>query len=121
MWLRVLPLALPAIPIQTGSEKLFFRSCLQQQLTARVRAPLIWLPVPSALFAIGHYVPEDAGENAPAMVLWAGAFGLAAADLAARTGPRARRWGCISRTTFWRSCSSHCPTRHRGWPCLHTR
>jgi len=85
-WLALLPLALPALMIQTGAEEIFFRGYLQQQLAARFQSPLLWIGLPTALFALGHYAPDQTGPNALAVALWAGAFALAAADLTARTG-----------------------------------
>ncbi|AXT35931.1 CPBP family intramembrane metalloprotease [Phaeobacter sp. LSS9] len=85
-WLRLLPLALIAIFMQISAEEILFRGYLQQTLAARGLHPLIWLLVPSAIFAVGHYVPEDAGVNAPLIALWAGGFGLLMADLTARAG-----------------------------------
>ncbi len=86
LWLALLPLTLLALLVQTGSEELFFRGYLQSQLGARLRSPLIWLVVPSALFALGHYAPGHYGGNAATIALWSFAFGLAAADLTARAG-----------------------------------
>ncbi len=85
-FLGYLPFALVGLLIQTGAEELVFRGYLQQQLAARFRHPAIWMGVPSALFAWGHYLPADFGGNAWAVALWAGIFGLLAADLTARTG-----------------------------------
>ncbi|UWR64755.1 CPBP family intramembrane metalloprotease [Phaeobacter inhibens] len=85
-WLRLLPLALIAIFIQISAEEILFRGYLQQTLAARGLHPLIWLLVPSAIFAVGHYAPGDAGSNAPLIALWAGGFGLMMADLTARAG-----------------------------------
>ena len=84
-WLAFLPLALIALLIQVSAEEILFRGYLQQQLAARFRSPLIWMLLPSALFAVGHYDPE-AGKAAPYVVIWACLFGLAAADLTARAG-----------------------------------
>ena len=85
-WLLLLPLALPAILIQTGAEEMLFRGYLQQQLAARVAHPAVWMGVPSALFAWGHYNPDLMGGNAWVMAAWAATFACAAADLTARTG-----------------------------------
>ncbi|SIO51778.1 hypothetical protein SAMN05444722_2979 [Rhodovulum sp. ES.010] len=85
-WFALLPLAVPAILIQCSAEELFFRGYLQQQLAARFRAPLVWIGLPAALFAWGHYTPDMTGQNASAVALWAGAFSVAAADLTARSG-----------------------------------
>ncbi|MFV1491351.1 CPBP family intramembrane glutamic endopeptidase [Phaeobacter sp. JH18-32] len=85
-WLLLLPFALMAIFVQVSAEEILFRGYLQQALAARFSHPLVWLLVPSILFAAGHYVPADAGVNAPFIALWAGAFGLLMADLTARAG-----------------------------------
>ncbi|MGV8988211.1 MAG: CPBP family intramembrane glutamic endopeptidase [Cypionkella sp.] len=84
--LRWLPLALPALLIQTGTEELIFRGYLQQQLAARWTSRWVWMGAPAALFGALHWSPAEYGPVAPLVVLWAAAFGLAAADLTARTG-----------------------------------
>lgn len=84
-WLTVLPLALGAVLVQVSAEEILFRGYLQQQLAARFGSPLIWLVVPSVLFASGHYAPE-AGDLGLLLVVWAGLFGILAADLTARAG-----------------------------------
>lgn len=86
LWLALLPLTLLTLLVQTASEELFFRGYLQSQLGARLRSPLVWLVVPSALFALGHYAPGHYGGNAVTIALWSFFFGLAAADLTARAG-----------------------------------
>jgi membrane protease YdiL (CAAX protease family) len=85
-WLMVLPIALLAVFIQAGAEEILFRGYLQQQLAARFRSPWVWLVVPSVLFALAHYDPQTAGKNAWLIVIWAGLFGVAMADLTARAG-----------------------------------
>lgn len=85
-WLMLLPLALPAILVQTLAEEMLFRGYLQQQLAARFASPLVWMGLPALVFAWGHYAPDAAGDNAMGMALWAAGFGLLAADLTARTG-----------------------------------
>lgn len=85
-WLALLPLTLAAIFVQVAAEELLFRGYLQSQLAARFRSPLVWMAVPSALFAMGHYAPGAYGGNALWIVGFTFAFGLAAADLTARTG-----------------------------------
>ncbi|WP_226624113.1 CPBP family intramembrane glutamic endopeptidase [Alloyangia pacifica] len=85
-WLALLPLTLPAILIQTTSEELLFRGYLQTQLAARLPQPWVWLTVPSLLFALGHYAPGTYGSAATSVAIWAFLFGLAAADLTARSG-----------------------------------
>ncbi|KUJ76437.1 CAAX protease [Ruegeria marisrubri] len=86
VWLLILPFSLAAILIQTSAEEILFRGYLQQCLAARFRAPVIWMVIPSILFAAGHYVPAQAGENAALIALWSGAFGVLMADLTARAG-----------------------------------
>lgn len=85
-WAALLPLTALAILVQTGCEELVFRGYLQGQLAARFRSPLVWMLIPSALFASLHHAPAADGDNAAMSVLAAFAFGLAAADLTARTG-----------------------------------
>lgn len=86
LWAALLPLSLFAVFVQISAEEIFFRGYLQQQLGARFRSPLVWMVLPSVLFAIGHYQPGEAGENAVMIAVWAGVFGLLMADLTARSG-----------------------------------
>lgn len=81
-----IPLALAGLLIQTGTEELLFRGYLQQQLAARHASPLVWMVVPAVLFGALHYSPDQYGASAWFVVIWAMFFGLAAADLTARTG-----------------------------------
>lgn len=85
-WVYLLPLALPLVLIQISAEELVFRGYLQSQLAARFRHPIFWMGVPSFLFGLLHYSPEMAGENAWMLVVWSTIFGVAAADLTARSG-----------------------------------
>ena len=85
-WLILLPLSLAAVLVQTSAEEILFRGYLQQSLAARFRSPLIWMALPSMLFAAGHYSPATAGENALLISTLALAFGLMTADLTARAG-----------------------------------
>lgn len=86
LWLLLLPLTLTGLLIQTSTEEVIFRGYLQSQLAARIANPLVWILVPSLIFAVLHYSPETAGDSAWIIVLWAGAFGVVAADLTARSG-----------------------------------
>ena len=86
IWLAYLPLALPAVLIQSSAEELVFRGYLQSQLAAYFKKPLIWLLVPSVLFGLLHHDSLMQGDNAWLVVGWAVAFGVAAADLTARSG-----------------------------------
>jgi membrane protease YdiL (CAAX protease family) len=92
-WLLLLPLTILALLIQTGAEELLFRGYLQQQLAARFRARIVWLFVPSILFGLVHLNPALAPESRWLIVGAATAFGLAAADLTARTGSIGAAWG----------------------------
>lgn len=85
-WVLLLPVTLVVVFIQVGAEELFFRGYFQSQLAARLRHPAIWLGVPSIAFGLGHYLPEVYGDNAVMVALWSALFGLAAADLTARSG-----------------------------------
>lgn len=86
VWALLLPVSLLAVFIQTSAEEIFFRGYLQQQLAARFSSPVVWMVLPSILFAFGHYQPGEAGGNAVMIAVWAGIFGLLMADLTARSG-----------------------------------
>ena len=85
-WVMLLPLSLIGVLIQVSAEEMVFRGYVQQQLAARFRSPWIWMVLPSVIFALGHYLPDQAGENALIIALWAGVFGILMADLTARAG-----------------------------------
>ena len=85
-WLALLPFSLLALLVQTSAEEILFRGYIQQSLAARFSNPLVWMVLPSALFAAGHYLPVEAGENAGLIALWSGVFGVLMADLTARSG-----------------------------------
>jgi membrane protease YdiL (CAAX protease family) len=86
VWAAWLPLALPAILVQSAAEELAFRGFLMQSLAARFRSPLAWWLIPSGLFGALHWNPTDLGGNAGLGVLATTAVGLALADVTARTG-----------------------------------
>lgn len=85
-WLVLLVPSLLMILLQVSAEEIVFRGYVQQQLAARFRSPLVWMVLPSVLFALGHYLPDTAGENAIMIAVWAGVFGILMADLTARAG-----------------------------------
>lgn len=85
-WLALLPLSVAALAVQVTTEELLFRGYLQQHLSAFTKDPRIWIGLPTVLFALGHYAPAHAGANAMPLAIWAGLFGLAMADLTARSG-----------------------------------
>jgi membrane protease YdiL (CAAX protease family) len=86
LWLVLLPVSLLAVLVQVSAEEIVFRGYIQQQLAARFKSPLVWMILPAALFALGHYLPAEAGENALTIAIWAGVFGVLMADLTARSG-----------------------------------
>ena len=86
LWLLMLPLSLLAVLVQVSAEEIVFRGYIQQQLAARFKSPIVWMILPSALFSLGHYLPQEAGENALMIAIWAGVFGVLMADLTARAG-----------------------------------
>lgn len=86
LWAILLPLSLLAVFVQVSAEEIFFRGYLQQQLAARFSSPLVWMVLPSAVFAFGHYQPLEAGQNAVMITVWAFMFGMLMADLTARSG-----------------------------------
>jgi membrane protease YdiL (CAAX protease family) len=93
LWAAFLPLALAAILVQTGAEEVLFRGYIQSQLAASFASPLVWMVLPSALFAVLHYQPGTMGDNALIVVAAVFLFALCAADLTARTGTIGAAWG----------------------------
>ena len=85
-WAARLPLALPAILVQSAAEELAFRGFLMQSLAARFRSALVWWLLPAALFGVLHWNPAELGPNAPIGVLITMVIGLALADVTVRTG-----------------------------------
>ncbi|MEM6897473.1 MAG: type II CAAX endopeptidase family protein [Pseudomonadota bacterium] len=93
-WLLFLPIAIIGILIQTGAEEFFFRGFLHQFCSVYLRKPLLWLLVPSVLFGLSHMFNDTSlVATATAYVVWAAAFGVACADLTARTGSLGAAWG----------------------------
>ena len=85
-WLALLPLSLAGVLVQVSAEEILARGYIQQALAARFRQQWVWMALPAALFALGHYLPATAGGNAALVALWAGVFGVLMADLTARAG-----------------------------------
>jgi len=85
-WLLTLPIACAAILMQTAAEEIYFRGFIQSTLAARFSNPLIWMGLPSLFFGLLHWTAEAGPVEATQAVLITTAFGLAAADLTARTG-----------------------------------
>lgn len=86
LWIMLLVPSLGIVLLQVSAEEILFRGYMQQQLAARFRSPLVWMIIPSALFALGHYSPDSMGENALVITLWSCIFGMLMADLTARSG-----------------------------------
>ncbi|MEW9918143.1 lysostaphin resistance A-like protein [Marimonas sp. MJW-29] len=101
-WLVLLLPSLFFVLVQVSAEEIVFRGYVQQQLAARFRSPLVWMILPSVLFALGHYLPDAAGENALTIALWACTFGVLMADLTARAGTL----GPAIAVHFWNNVSA---------------
>jgi membrane protease YdiL (CAAX protease family) len=93
LWLSFLPLALLGVLVQTGAEEVLFRGYIQTQLAARFASPIVWMVLPSAVFAALHYQPMVYGTHSGAVVGMIFLFALLAADLTARTGTIGAAWG----------------------------
>ena len=85
-WASWLPLALPALLVQTAAEEIAFRGFLMQGLAARFRSPLVWFLLPAFLFGLLHWNGESGVRNAWLMVAAATVIGLVLADVTVRTG-----------------------------------
>ena len=93
VWLAWLPVALIGLLIQTGAEEVVFRGYLQQQLAARFLSRWVWMVLPSVLFGLVHYAPDEMGGAVWMVVFVTGFFGLLLADLTARSGSLGMAWG----------------------------
>lgn len=93
LWVKLVPLTLIGLLIQTGAEELVFRGYLQQQLAARFRSPIVWMLIPSLIFGMLHYDSSTAGANTWLIVGSTALFGLVAADLTRITGSLGAAWG----------------------------
>lgn len=85
-WAAALPLAVPAIAIQTGAEEMLFRGYLTQGLAARFKSRAVWWLLPAALFGLMHWNPPTFGENAWLVVVSAALTGMILADVTIRSG-----------------------------------
>lgn len=93
IWILFLPLALIGLLIQTGAEELVFRGYMQQQLAARFASRWVWMVLPSVIFGLVHYAPDEMGDSVWLLVFVTGFFGLVMADLTARSGALGMAWG----------------------------
>lgn len=85
-WVLLLPLGLLALLVQVGTEELFFRGYLQQQMACLSPSRWAWMVFPSVLFGTLHYWNGYGPADGLIWAAWATALGLACADLTARTG-----------------------------------
>lgn len=85
-WVILIPFTLVALLIQVGTEEMFFRGYLQQQLACLSRSRWAWMFVPSAMFGALHFWNGNGAADGTLWALWAFALGMACADLTARTG-----------------------------------
>ena len=85
-WLLLLPLAGAAILLQTAAEEIYFRGYIQNTLAARFANPMVWMVLPSLFFGLLHWTAEAGPIQAVQTVAITTVFGLAAADLTARSG-----------------------------------
>lgn len=93
-WLAFLPIAILGLLLQTGAEEVFFRGYLQQYCARVLKTPYAWMVVPSVLFGLSHALNDTSSLGASlAYIIWTTAFGLACADLTARTGSLGAAWG----------------------------
>ena len=90
-WLVFLPLFCVTLAIQTGTEELIFRGYLQQQIAVRAKDPIVWILVPSITFGLLHF--DEPGPNSWIIISLIAVYGVAFADLTARTGSIGAAWG----------------------------
>ena len=85
-WVLLLPVGLLALLVQVGTEELFFRGYLQQQLACLSQSRWVWMVFPSVLFGVLHYANGYGPADGLIWAAWVALLGLACADLTARTG-----------------------------------
>lgn len=86
IWVLLVPFAMLALLIQVGTEEIFFRGYLQQQLACLSSARWIWMGIPSLMFGSLHYWNGFGPADGLLYAFWATLLGLTCADLTARTG-----------------------------------
>lgn len=101
VWLAFLPLAIIGLLIQTGAEELVFRGYMQQQLAARFASRWAWMVLPSVIFGLVHYAPDQLGDSLWPVLFVTGFFGLLLADLTARSGSLGIAWGLHFANNFF--------------------
>jgi membrane protease YdiL (CAAX protease family) len=101
VWLAYLPLAVALLLVQTGAEELVFRGYMQQQLAARFASRWVWMVLPSVIFGLVHYAPDQLGSSLWPILFLTGFFGLVMADLTARSGALGMAWGLHFANNFF--------------------
>lgn len=86
IWAIWLIPALAAIAVQVGTEEIYFRGYLTQQLAALTPHRRVWLLIPSVYFGGSHLLNGGGLADGVLWALWAGLLGAACSDLTARTG-----------------------------------
>jgi len=86
LWVAMLPVAAAAILVQTAAEEIYFRGYIQSTLAARFANPLIWMGLPSVFFGLLHWQSGLGTTELAQTIIVTSLFGLAAADLTARSG-----------------------------------
>lgn len=86
LWAVMLPFGLLVLLVQVGTEELYFRGYLPQQLAVRNLSPWAWMIAPSVYFGFAHYINGVTPFDSLVWTIWASVLGLACADLTARTG-----------------------------------
>ncbi|MEJ6404194.1 CPBP family intramembrane glutamic endopeptidase [Yoonia sp. 2307UL14-13] len=85
-WALMIVPGLIVLLLQVGTEEIYFRGYLQQQLACLSSSRLIWMVLPSMIFGFAHYGNGEGTADSTLWMIWATALGLACADLTARTG-----------------------------------
>ncbi|MEO0831271.1 MAG: CPBP family intramembrane glutamic endopeptidase, partial [Pseudomonadota bacterium] len=99
-WLLLLPVFCVSLAIQSGTEELVFRGYVQQQIAVLSKAPLVWMVCPSLVFGLLHW-SEGLGSFNWFIVLILACYGMAMADLTARTGSIGAAWAVHFSTNFF--------------------
>lgn len=86
VWAALVPVALVAVLIQVGTEEIFFRGYLQQQMACLSDSRWAWMILPSLMFGALHFWNGNGAAEGVIWAIWATALGIACADLTARTG-----------------------------------
>ncbi|MEM6277317.1 MAG: type II CAAX endopeptidase family protein [Pseudomonadota bacterium] len=93
-WLAFLPFACGAIAVQTLAEEVFYRGYLHHFASRFFRSPWGWLIVPSLAFGVAHVFNDTTSFGTVfTYIAYVTCFGVAAADLTARTGSLGAAWG----------------------------